>query len=725
MKIKLISLSVAALFTSGVAQAMGPDVVQGSATNNFTMVSASNGLTGGTNDVTFTWDGTYRTAVVTDGSYNATLSSPTAFSGKKWTAHHVNVYGPGTYTFYTGCASGGVASTTYNPSCGSGATYVLTVPSGQVGAHMLFNWSTSTDIDVVILWDMNKSWAQTGTTSAFQGTANTVDTVWNGVSIDTNIDPDDYSGTKMIDGPFVGQSANFNVNGITAGVNPTLAASNPVTPANGSTVSASATTAYVVSFSKAMDAATLTSGLLSFSPSVTVGTPSEVGGSNGTQFSFPVALASGTSYTVSFNNSGVKDLTGMPLGTVSSKTFNTSALSVTGTSPANGAGGVSPGANTFSVTFSEPMNVGTVTTGYLTFDNGVGNPSSVADSGDGRTFNFAVNLAALTTYTVSFGSGPVDLTGGAVAARADVSFTTIAAPDVTPPTVSVRTPASASIDQSILPTIAVTFSEAMSPAVTASAITVAKVGGAAVPCTFTPDGTNTTFTCTISSILDFSSDYQVSVGTGSQDANGNSLAGVDAWTFTTRAAVTTLSGSGVTAQTDVGEVTSISSSATPPTGTPQTGVTYAPDYVSYVVSNIPSGTSTVNVMIAFKSSIVGKDLYKINAAGLYAKISESATLGSLDCVFQRVAGAGNENKAIITIKDNGSCDLDSTIGVISDPIVPATPDAVSGAAGATLSSGTGGGGGCAFDPNARFEGSMILALLASLGFLGARRKRKD
>ncbi|TCV83397.1 VPLPA-CTERM sorting domain-containing protein [Sulfurirhabdus autotrophica] len=216
MKKTVLGAALAIAFSAGAAQAAYTPIVTTTG-NNFTMVSASNGLTGGTNDVTFSWDGTFKTSVVTDGSYNATLSSPTAFSGKKWTAHNVNIYGAGTYTFDTGCATG-------NPSCGTGPSYTMTVGAGQVGAHMLFDWSTSANIDVVVLWDMNNSWAGTGTTSAFcagtgancAGVGNSVTTIWNGVSIDTNMDPDNYSGTKMIDGPFVGQSANFNINGIHA-----------------------------------------------------------------------------------------------------------------------------------------------------------------------------------------------------------------------------------------------------------------------------------------------------------------------------------------------------------------------------------------------------------------------------------------------------------------------------------------------------------------------------
>jgi hypothetical protein len=220
MKKTVLGAALAMSFGVGAAQAAYTPIVT-TINNNFTMVGATNGNTGGTNDVTFSWDGTYRTAVSQElgGLNNATLSSPTAFSGKKWTAHHVNVYGAGTYTFNAGCASGGVTSTTYNPTCGTGPNQTLTVGAGQVGAHMLFNWSTTVDIDVIVLWKMNDSWAGTGTTSPFNLNTpnlagNSASTVWSGVSIDA--DGDTFSGAKMVDGPFAGQSANFSVNGIVA-----------------------------------------------------------------------------------------------------------------------------------------------------------------------------------------------------------------------------------------------------------------------------------------------------------------------------------------------------------------------------------------------------------------------------------------------------------------------------------------------------------------------------
>lgn len=216
-------LASSILLSAGVsvAQAAYTPVVTTTG-NNLTVVSPANYLTGGTNDVTFTWDGTYRTSVVTDNTFNATLSSPTAFSSKKWTMHNVNIYGPGSYTFDTNCPSG-------NPSCNtvpSYSSYHMTVGANQVGVHMIWAWSTTDGVDVVLLWDMSNSWAGTGTTSAFCAGSgagcngfypgNSINTIWDAVSIDTNMDSDTFSGTKMIDGPTVSQSWNFNVNGIHA-----------------------------------------------------------------------------------------------------------------------------------------------------------------------------------------------------------------------------------------------------------------------------------------------------------------------------------------------------------------------------------------------------------------------------------------------------------------------------------------------------------------------------
>jgi hypothetical protein len=214
MKKTVMSAAILMALGSGVASAAYTPVVTTTG-NNFTMLTATGGGQGGTNDVTFTWDGTLKTSI--DNVSNATFSSPTPFAGAVWTAHNAEIFGAGTYVFDTACAAGNAGGT-----CG-GPNYTLTVGAGQVGAHMLFDWSTSANIDVILLWKMNDSWFNVAGTSTVKnamnlGTPNpnnnTKNTVWNGVSIDTPSDADNWNGSKMIDGPFIGSSANFNVMGI-------------------------------------------------------------------------------------------------------------------------------------------------------------------------------------------------------------------------------------------------------------------------------------------------------------------------------------------------------------------------------------------------------------------------------------------------------------------------------------------------------------------------------
>ncbi|RRQ21451.1 hypothetical protein D6C00_05525 [Thiohalobacter thiocyanaticus] len=172
--------------------------------NNFTMLDGTGSAVGGTNDVEFTWDGTLNTSVAT-AVENATISSSQPFFGAQWDAHHVMIYGPGTYTIYTDCPAG-------SPDCGVGASYTVTVNPGQVMAHMLFDWSGNLDIDVIDVWEVG----QFGPSSMFTGAQTTTDSwsaddtnVWTFMSIDW--DNDGINGAGMIDGPFVGFNANFNL----------------------------------------------------------------------------------------------------------------------------------------------------------------------------------------------------------------------------------------------------------------------------------------------------------------------------------------------------------------------------------------------------------------------------------------------------------------------------------------------------------------------------------
>ena len=189
--------------------------------NNFTMLDETGGLLGGTNDVHFTWDGTLKTSVSTTGQVsNATLTSTTPFLGTRWTVHDMAIYAPGIYTVYPGCPA-------KSPGCGTGVGITFTVAPGEIGVHMLYDWSVNKNIDVVDVWKPGvfaPSSLYTGATGS-----NPASRIWDwmskdwGSAIDTDGDGyvdtiqngvlDGINGVGMIDGPFIGWSANFNVMG--------------------------------------------------------------------------------------------------------------------------------------------------------------------------------------------------------------------------------------------------------------------------------------------------------------------------------------------------------------------------------------------------------------------------------------------------------------------------------------------------------------------------------
>ena len=130
---------------------------------NFTMYSPGGGTPGVFNDV-----------VGDIGGGTWAVASPSPFFGFIWTAHNGTTFGPGTYSFDT---------------IEAGVYTNVVVGAGQVGGHILFDWNTTTNIDVVNVWDV------AGDTYT---------------STDVNADADGLPGLAMIDGAFPGFAANFN-----------------------------------------------------------------------------------------------------------------------------------------------------------------------------------------------------------------------------------------------------------------------------------------------------------------------------------------------------------------------------------------------------------------------------------------------------------------------------------------------------------------------------------
>jgi len=183
------------------------------ATNgNFTVLDASGNTSGGTNDVTATWDGTLNT-VVSGTNFNMTIASASnqTFFGFPWTVHHARMFGPGTYSFDSDCTGDDYDLDIH--SCGDGPYTTLTVEAGQVGAHLLFEWNGNTDIHVAMLWDVGSAsdFASGGSGLLYTGPAGSATSGQLYQLISRDGDGDGTQGFDMVNGPFVGFSVNFNL----------------------------------------------------------------------------------------------------------------------------------------------------------------------------------------------------------------------------------------------------------------------------------------------------------------------------------------------------------------------------------------------------------------------------------------------------------------------------------------------------------------------------------
>lgn len=228
------------MVASGVALALGAPVVHAAAVNdlfgafnwstdraNFTMLDNSGAIVGGTNDVAMTWDGNGFNAssdYTGPGSVsNVTAASTTPFFGVNWTAHDIQVFTPGSYSFNVSLG-GGAAET---------GTLTATVGASQLGMHMLFDYGGTANIDVFVVASasgvfgsgvgtnavgppctgttVNCLWTGKGFVGGLASNAPTGGQKWMLVSVDGNADG--VMGIPMpTGGPFAGFNANFNAN---------------------------------------------------------------------------------------------------------------------------------------------------------------------------------------------------------------------------------------------------------------------------------------------------------------------------------------------------------------------------------------------------------------------------------------------------------------------------------------------------------------------------------
>jgi hypothetical protein len=200
------------------------------------------------------------------------------------------------------------------------------------------------------------------------------------------------------------------------------------------------------------------------------------------------ALAYSTTYTARVTT-GAQDLAGNNMTSDRVWTFTTEPApdttppTVTVISPANTATGVDPNANV-TATFSEAMDAATVNgTSFLLSSTGGSVAGAVTMTGNTATFNPTGALAYSTTYTARVTTGVEDLAGNNLTSDRVWTFTTEPAPDVTPPTVTVISPANAAtgVDPSV--NVTATFSEPMDAA-TINGATFRLAGGASTVAAF-------------------------------------------------------------------------------------------------------------------------------------------------------------------------------------------------------------------------------------------------
>ncbi|MBI3675181.1 MAG: Ig-like domain-containing protein [Proteobacteria bacterium] len=172
-------------------------------------------------------------------------------------------------------------------------------------------------------------------------------------------------------------------------------------------------------------------------------------------------LAANTGYYVTLGSGVIKDIAGNNYAGITSTTalnFTTGAAggdttppTLTSTSPADNATGVAVGAN-ITMTFSEAVKAGSgvieihrSSDGSLVASISVTDSSQVSFSGGTVTINPTSDLAASTDYYIVLASGVIlDSAGNAyagISSNSVFNFTTAAATDTTPPTLTSTSPA--------------------------------------------------------------------------------------------------------------------------------------------------------------------------------------------------------------------------------------------------------------------------------------------
>ena len=320
---------------------------------------------------------------------------------------------------------------------------------------------------------------------------------------------------------------------------PTIFSISPV----GGSVGACPNAVITVSFSEAMNPATINTSDFTVAPGV-IGTVTHNAANTIFTLTPSSNLSAGKTYTVTITTAAL-DVYGNPLAANYVSSFTTAANAcmpapvVISTTPAAAATGVCPN-KVITATFSEAMDPTTITAANFQLvgpgATAVIGTVSYAAATNQAIFSPSSVLALNATYTATIASGVKDLFGNALAAPYSWSFFTGANPCVPalPPT-SV-TPANAAAGVCPNTVITATYAQAMNPAtINATDFLVKVTGGATVTGVVTADAAGKVFTFTPAAALALSTNYTITITTGAQDTFGNAMATNFVWMFTTGA----------------------------------------------------------------------------------------------------------------------------------------------------------------------------------------------
>ena len=212
---------------------------------------------------------------------------------------------------------------------------------------------------------------------------------------------------------------------------------------------------------------------------------------------------------------------------------DTIAPTVSSTAPVNGSMDVTISASV-KATFSEAINPATINVATFTLEDSSNTSVTGAVSYSGLTATF-VPVSALDyamSYTATITTDVTDMAGNPMLNDYSWTFTTVMAPDITPPTVLSTVPSNGAIDVSVNTAVSATFDEAMNSA-TVNSTTFTVKDGLNNPVAGIVNYSGTTATFTPASAFDSSTVYTATITTGVEDLAGNAMTQDHIWSFTT------------------------------------------------------------------------------------------------------------------------------------------------------------------------------------------------